>query len=258
MPRYAHVVVIMEENKNYEQILDPSIAPNLAGWAKAYGTATHFYGEVHPSEGNYVALLGGDTFGIHDDDAFYCRPGQVDLECPGAAAAGYVDHTIHSRHLGEQLEAHGLSWKGYYEDIPAPGSLAVWAGGPTPAPPHIGLYASKHAGFVNFASVQADPKRAEHLVGFDRLDADLAANRLPNFALVVPNQCNEMHGLRITNPPAGCDGADPVGLIHRGDTVLEIWSQRSRPRLRGARRATSPSSSPSTKAAPEPATTVAG
>lgn len=218
VPRYAHVIVIVEENKNYA--LDPALAPNMASWARRYGAATRFYGEVHPSEGNYVALLGGDTFGIHDDDAYYCRPGLVDQDCPGAAAAGYVDHTVRAAHLGQQLERAGLSWKGYYEDLPAAGSLAVFAGGPPPLGPFSALYASKHSGFINFASVQTDPNRAEHLVGMDQFDADLAHDRLPNFALVIPNQCNEMHGLRVADPPAGCDGRDPAGLIRRGDKVL--------------------------------------
>ena len=218
--RYAHVVVIVEENKNYEQILDPTIAPNMARFARDYGAATRFYGEVHPSEGNYVALLGGDTFGIHDDDAFYCRPNQTDPECPNASTVGYVDHTVHAPHLGDQLVARGLNWKGYYEDMPTPGSFAVWAGGPVPVGAHTGLYASKHSGFINFASAQVDPRRAEHLVGFDQLDADLASDRLPSFALIVPNQCDEMHGLKVANPPEGCDGADATGLIRRGDKIL--------------------------------------
>jgi hypothetical protein len=112
VPRYARIVVIYEENKSYAQIMDPAVAPNLAGLAARYGDAAQFFGEVHPSEANYVALIGGDTFGIHDDDAFYCRPGSVDPFCPGAAAPGYVDHTIAARHLGQQLVAQGLSWKG--------------------------------------------------------------------------------------------------------------------------------------------------
>ena len=74
VPRYAHVFVIIEENKDYQQILNPVTAPIHVGtYAATYGDATQFFGEVHPSEANYVALLGGDTFGIHDDDAFYCR-----------------------------------------------------------------------------------------------------------------------------------------------------------------------------------------
>lgn len=223
VPGYAHIIVIVEENKDYRQILNAALAPNISRLAAGYGDATQFFGEVHPSEANYVALLGGDTFGIHDDDAFFCRPGSTDaLHCAGAAQPGYVDHTAHAPHLGQQLEAAGLTWKGYYEDLPAPGSLAVTASDPAfdNGTRKTALYASKHSGFVNFAAVQDDPKRAEHLVGFDQWRADLTADRLPNFALVVPNQCNEMHGLHGEGVPADCDGANPAALIARGDRVV--------------------------------------
>src|SRR5690242_4952663 len=56
VPRYAHVFVIVEENKDYAQILNPAAAPNIARLARTYGDASRFFGEVHPSEGNYVAL----------------------------------------------------------------------------------------------------------------------------------------------------------------------------------------------------------
>jgi phospholipase C len=228
VPRYAHIFVIVEENKNYEQILDPATAPNIAGLAKTYGDATQFFGEVHPSEGNYVALVGGDTFGIHDDDAFYCHAGSTEPACGGAAAPGYADHTVKARHLGQQLEAAGLTWKGYYEDLPAPGSLAVTASDPAfdDRTRKTALYASKHSGFINFASVQHDPLRAEHMVDFRQLDADLAANQLPAFALIVPNQCNEMHGLHGPNLPPGCDGTQPAALIRRGDEVVGALVKR--------------------------------
>jgi len=223
VPRYAHIVVILEENKDYAQMLDAAVAPNIAGWARTYGSATRFYGEVHPSEANYVALLGGDTFGIHDDDAFYCKPGQVDPNCGRSAQPDYVDHTIHTPSLGGQLQRAGLSWKAYLEDLPEPGSLAANAGNlapDRPLTPSTALYASKHAGFVNFAEVQDDPRRAEHLVGFDAFEADLAADALPSFALVVPNQCNEMHGLALANAPEGCNVVQTTPLIRRGDAEL--------------------------------------
>jgi phospholipase C len=223
VPRYDHVFVILEENKDYGQIMDGAAAPNLAGLAKTYGNAARFYGETHPSEGNYVALLGGDNFGIHDDDAFYCKPGMKDRYCPFAAMPGYVDHTIKTPHLGDQLQRAGLSWKAYLESLPKPGSLAYVAEDRTvvtSAAP-LPVYASKHAGFVNFASAQTDPRRARHLVGFDVLRADLAANRLPNFALVVPNQCNEMHGLpAVAGVPADCVITNTAPLIKRGDAEV--------------------------------------
>ncbi len=221
VPPYSHVFVILDENKNYEQILDPAAAPNIAGLAKAYGVATRFYAEVHPSEANYVALLAGDTFGIHDDDAYYCHPRSTQPFCEGAAAPGYADHTVDAPHLGDQLQARGLSWKGYYESIPEPGSAAVVASDPAfdNGTRKTALYASKHSGFMNFASVQADPHRAERIVGFDSLKADLASGDMPAFALIVPNQCNDMHGLHGAGVPADCDGLNGSALIRRGDAA---------------------------------------
>ena len=222
VPRYAHVFVIVEENKNYEQILDPATAPNIASLAARYGDASQFFGEVHPSEANYVALLGGDTFGIHDDDAYYCHAGMTaDPFCGGSGAPGYADHTVREKSLGQQLEAAGKTWKGYYESIPAPGSAAVIASDPAfdTGTRETALYASKHSGFMNFYAVQHDPRRAEHIVGFHELDADLASGSMPSFALIVPNQCDEMHGLSGPGLPPGCDGHDVAALIRRGDKV---------------------------------------
>ena len=234
IPRYAHIFVILDENKNYEQILDPAAAPAISTLARTYGLATHFYAEVHPSEANYVALLGGDTFGIHDDDAYYCRQGSTRPLCAGAAARGYADHTVGARHLGDQLRARGLDWKGYYESIPEPGSDAVIASDAAfdNGTRKTALYASKHSGFMNFADVQADPDRAKRIVGFGQLQADLDADRLPAFALVVPNQCNDMHGLHGEGVPADCDGANLAALIRRGDAangalVRELMASRA-------------------------------
>ena len=65
MPRYAHILIIVAENKGYDLILGPgTAAPNIKRLAQHYGLAAQFFAEVHPSEGNYVAMLAGDTFGI--------------------------------------------------------------------------------------------------------------------------------------------------------------------------------------------------
>ena len=219
VPAFAHVVVIVAENKDFDQVISGPDAPNLSRLARTFGVATNFYGETHPSEPNYVALLGGDTFGIHDDDAWYCKPGLKDPACAGSAAAGYPNHTVTSPHLGNELDAAGRSWRGYFEDIPEAGSMAYIAApaGAAPLGRYNALYAAKHTGFTNFASTGRDPHRAEHLVGFDRLRADIASNQLPAFALIVPNQCNEMHGLVGEGAPADCSPGNMPALIRRGD-----------------------------------------
>jgi phosphatidylinositol-3-phosphatase len=224
MARYQHIFLIIEENKSYSEIVgEQSIAPNINRLAKQYGLATQFYAEVHPSEANYIAMLGGDTFGIHDDDAYYCKPKMQDPFCGSSGRAGYVDHTVTARSLVDQLDAHGLTWKAYMESIPSPGSAAArW---PTADKPVRGspaeLYAVKHNGFMTFKSVQDDPHRAEKVVGFEALERDLAAGTMPNYAHIVPNQCNEMHG-RDDGPdtPEDCRKSNPDGLIRRGDKVV--------------------------------------
>lgn len=224
LPPYAHILVIVAENKGYELIIGPdSAAPNINRLAHEYGLASQFFAEVHPSEGNYVAMLGGDTFGIHDDDAFYCRAGVHDRWCAQAEAAGYANHTLQARSLMDQLQGRGLTWKAYMESLPAAGSLAIrW---PTADQPAAGLptqlYAAKHNGFLNFQRVQQDPARAAKIVDFEQLYRDLDSGHVPNYAHIVPNQCNDMHGRdKAAAVPADCRKGETRALIARGDRVI--------------------------------------
>lgn len=223
VPRYDHIFVIIAENKSFERMTaHPEWAPNLNRLAAEYGSATNFYAETHPSEPNYIAMVGGDTFGIRDDDAYYCKPGVKDRFCGKTGAADYADHAIGARGLMDQLAEHHLSWKAYAEDLPSPGSLMPrWPNADDPAAGKpFALYAAKHDGFINFASVHDAPEaeRAVHLVDFTQLDADLASGDVPNYAQIVPNQCNDMHGLSGANVPADCHGTE--NLIRRGDAEI--------------------------------------
>jgi hypothetical protein len=240
VPPYEHILVIIAENHAYRQIIGSANAPNLNRLATTYGSATHFYGEVHPSEGNYVAMIGGDTFGIHDDDAWYCRPGKRDRYCSSAKMhKPYVNHTVTARSLVDQLYEHNLTWKGYFESIPAAGSKIVYssdANSPVAGEPER-LYASKHNGFLNFRTVQNDPALASKLVGFDQLIQDLVIGQVPNYAHIVPNQCNEMHGLGGHDVPDDCKLQNDDGRVARGDRAINdlvtkivaspIWSARA-------------------------------
>jgi len=228
MPRYDHILVIIEENKGYQQIMDhPDWTPVIHRLAREYGSASQFYAEVHSSEGNYIAMVGGDTFGIHDDDAFYCKPGMKDRFCEDSGKPGYADHDLTAPSLMDQLARKGLTWKAYMEDIPSAGSLIPrW---PTPDYPSAGvaneMYAAKHNSFVNFRSVNRAPYQqlAWHLVGFTQLDKDLAADTIPNYAHIVPNQCNEMHGSDQPDAPKGChEETDEAAVIKRGDTEIGV------------------------------------
>ena len=208
VPRYSHIFVIMEENKDYGMVFGSPDAPTITALGKEYGYASEFFGETHPSEPNYVALVGGSNWGIQDDDAFYCHPLDTRPDCRDSNKPGYPDHTVDKPSLATQLEAVGLTWKNYNEDLPAPGSLVVSAG----------TYASKHSGFINYASVQNDPHRAQKIVGFDQFAADLQSGNVPNFSFVIPNLCDEMHGVAADKAPSeDCSYHNMSKLIWRGD-----------------------------------------
>jgi phospholipase C len=215
VPRYDHIIVIVEENQSYEGIMHSGRAPNIARLAQGYGSATQFYSEVHPSQANYVALLGGDTFGIHDDDAYYCRPGVRDPFCPQANTRGYVPHTIDAASLASQLAAVGYTWRGYFEDLPVGNLKAVTSEGDDTQP--AGLYVVRHNPFLNFRSVQQDPPLAEELLPLERLAPDLQSGLFPAFALLIPNLCHEMHGLQGPNVPTDCAGS---ALVTQGDNFV--------------------------------------
>jgi len=201
IPRYEHIIVIIAENHGYEQIIGKTeLAPNINTLAEKYGLARKYYCVAHPSKANYIAMIAGKTFGIHDD-------------------APYVDHTLSDRSLVDQLAARNLTWKGYYESIPAADPRKVYF----PDPPKA-LYASKHNAFINFKSVQDDPALADKIVGFDRLFADLGPDgQFPNYAHIVPNLCNDMHGMDPgpdVDKDCEFDDSEDTGLIARGDKMI--------------------------------------
>jgi hypothetical protein len=214
--------VIIAENQGYKHVIGNPNAPNINRLAATYGSATNFFGELHPSEGNYLAIIGGDTFGIRDDDAWYCKQGAADRHCSSADTADYVDHTLTARSLIDQLTERGLTWKGYFESIPSAGSKAIHypdAQNPVAGLPN-GLYAAKHNAFLNFKTVQDDLALPTKLVGFEQLALDLASGQVPSYAHIVPNQCNDMHGLSGPNVPTDCAKKNRNGLIVRGDKVI--------------------------------------
>jgi hypothetical protein len=55
------------ENHDFEDALDGETSPFLLDLSRSQGLAAHYSGVTHPSLPNYLAMLGGDEFGIRDD-----------------------------------------------------------------------------------------------------------------------------------------------------------------------------------------------
>ena len=165
VPSFTHVFVIVLENHEYDDIIDNPDLPYFNDLARRYGLATASYGVTHPSLPNYLALTGGDTFGITTDctDCFVDAPNIVD-----------------------QLETASKSWKAYMEGMPSPCFLG-----------NDGEYAQKHDPFIYYDDVRTDPTRCNRIVPFTDFAGDLASNTVPDFAWITPDQCNDMHSCSV-------------------------------------------------------------
>ncbi len=202
-----HVVVIAMENQEAAGLIGSPYAPWITRAASTYGLATNYDSITYPSQPNYIALTSGGTQGVTTD-----RP--VTLTVPD---------------IVDELAARGLSWKAYIEALPAHDKLAQASAN--------GLYGRQYDPFVSYRDIQASPARMARVVGLSQLSADLATGALPDFAWITPDQCHDMHGVRVAAQGAptgaGAAPANPCGfqqtradLIRAGDEFLATWVPR--------------------------------
>src|SRR5215208_3377448 len=64
IPNFDHVVIIIFENKEFGSVIGNSDMPVFNQLAKDNTLLSQFYAVAHPSLPNYIAMIGGDTFGI--------------------------------------------------------------------------------------------------------------------------------------------------------------------------------------------------
>ncbi len=89
-PRAAgatRVVLVVEENHEFGQVIGSRSAPFLNRLAAQGTLLTRYYATTHPSLPNYVALVGGDTLGIHRN-CRTCHVGATNLVDQLEAARG--------------------------------------------------------------------------------------------------------------------------------------------------------------------------
>ena len=65
-----HIVVVVEENKGYSQIIGGSSAPFINSLVAEGTLFTQYHGIMHSSQPNYLALLSGSTQGVTDNGTY--------------------------------------------------------------------------------------------------------------------------------------------------------------------------------------------
>jgi len=155
LPLPAHVVVVMEENHSYSEIIGSSQAPYINTLASEGALFTNSYGVTHPSEPNYLAIFSGSTQGVTSD------------ACP---------LTFKASNLGNELIVAHKTFTGYSEGLPSPGSKVCSSG----------EYARKHAPWTDFTDLASTVNQP-----FSAFPTNHA--NLPKVSFVIPNLLDDMH-----------------------------------------------------------------
>ena len=154
LPRPDHIVIVIEENKAFDQIIGNSDAPFINELSKRGTLFTQSYGVAHPSQPNYLALFSGSTYAISND------------ACP---------LILSGDNLAGSLLEKGKSFVSYAESMPQ----TAFAGC------SYGAYARKHNPVTNWKELQVLTQP------FSAFPQDY--NRLPTVAFVIPDLRNDMH-----------------------------------------------------------------
>jgi hypothetical protein len=190
-PTPNHVVIVVEENHSFEQVIGSPQAPYINQLAASGALMTNFFAITHPSQPNYLHLFSGSNQGVTSN----------------SFPAGVPFSTLN---LGAALLAAGRTFAGYCEDLPKVGSnVETYLN-----------YARKHNPWVNWQADPAGPNQLPPATNrpffspppgsspfFGDCDPPGDYSGLPTVTFVVPNLQNDMHD----------------GTIAQGDAWLQTW-----------------------------------
>jgi hypothetical protein len=161
-----HVMVIVEENNGYHEVIGNPRLPFINSLARQYGLATNWYDLSHPSLPNYLGLMSGSTWGSQSDST-------------------PQDGTYAGPSFADELGGRGVGWRAYLEDMPRACDLDDQFG--------PGQYDVNHNPFVYFDSIRNNPGRCGRVVPYGALASDLSSGQAPPFLWVSPNLIHDMH-----------------------------------------------------------------
>ena len=156
VPAYDHVFTVMMENTDYNEVMgDPTDTPYLHTLMAKGASMANFHAEYHPSDENYLAVAGGDTY----------------------TSGGTYWPNINDPHtnLGDELEAAGKTWKAYEQGMGTPCNTTT---------KYDTYYEPDDAPFINYTDVSGNQTRCQaHLFDTSQLTTDLkSAATTPNFS----------------------------------------------------------------------------
>jgi hypothetical protein len=203
------VIVIAMENTDAKQIYgNKARAPYINGTLMPIAARARNFNDPLPpeilSEPHYIWMEAGtNSFSDHtftDDREPVPKKGK--------------NSTASKDHLVTQLNAAGLTWMSYQEDMKS-GQCPIVTFFP---------FAARHNPFVFFQDVSGNPPSKtnqfciDHHKPYSEFAADLAANKLANYVFITANVCNDMHGDK------NCPKGHPI-------TAGDNWLKAELPRI---------------------------
>src|SRR4051794_30684161 len=227
LPPIKHVWIVVLENKSYDTTFgSDSQAPYLAKTLPASGELlTQYYGIGHSSLDNYIAMISGQppTPQTQGDCTTYSEFVNTGTDSDGVAHGQGCVYPTDVKTIGDQLEAKGLTWKQYAEDMASSSTEPKTCRHPalnqqdqSESAKADDQYATKHNGFVYFHSIIDRPICDTNVVDLNALPGDLAyASTTPSYSFITPDLCSDGHD-------APCIDGRPGGL-QSVNTFLQTW-----------------------------------
>lgn len=185
-----HVVIVVFENTDYNSVIGNSSAlPYFNQLAQQYSQASQFYGNVHPSLGNYFWMTAGQ-----DPSATAQNPGNDPDNYTG---------TVSGDNVASELTAAGLTWKVYAQSLPSTGYTGT----------DVFPYVKRHNPFVYFDSVLGSPTQLANVVHFAQFATDLNSGSLPSYSFIVPDVVHDGHNCPDGLPAIACDTNDRLAEV---------------------------------------------
>ncbi|MFM7207772.1 MAG: alkaline phosphatase family protein [Planctomycetaceae bacterium] len=178
-PAYDHIVVVVEENHSFSEVIGSSDAPFLNSLATGGALLTGMHGITHPSQPNYLHLFSGAS------------QGQTTNGIP-------VGIPFTTSNLGGALAAAGRSFTGYSESLPSVG----FQGDSFTADLGVNQYARKHNPWMNWLATSPTGFQLPMSAGqpFTSFPGDFTM--LPTVSFVTPNEQHNMHDGSIAEADA--------------------------------------------------------
>ncbi|KAF7333706.1 Phosphoesterase-domain-containing protein [Mycena venus] len=174
---FNRIIQVWLENTDFATTASTPIFESLAEQGILL---TNYNAVTHPSEPNYVAAIGGDFFGMSDDNMYHI-PSNIST-------------------VVDLLEDKGVSWATYQENMPADEFYGYNYNAKnyiSPGSADYPYYVRKHNPLMIYDAVSQDATRVKRIRTFNDFANDVVNGTLPQWVFVTPNMVNDAHDTTI-------------------------------------------------------------